>query len=439
MVGDDLERQRNRAQGTRAAANGRADFGVGRQAQGACDLRQLGGLDGVELMVATQHQRDQPPRFPALDDEGLEQLAGRPPEKCAHGVDAVLARGRDFGQRLGRRGALLRRRQGGCEFDVGRVVAGVGYRDGILAGIGQHMELMGVAAADAAGVGQYRAKLHAQAPEDVAVGGVHALIGCGEAGLVDVERIGVLHEEFARAHHAEAGSDFVAELGLDLVEVGGQIAVAANLVAHQVGNDFLVGRAEAERPLVPVLEAQQLRAVLFPASRFLPEVGRLDHGHQHLLGARRVHLLAHDGLHLAQHAQAQRQPTVKAGRELADHAGAQHQLMTDDFRFCRSFLERGHEQAAGAHRTHPYRVSRGAFILTACRKTAANPHASTSLRCSLRRLATCNAAVRDDCRECAGGSAGRGRKGAGGGLETAPADRGWIAQIGISRSCPSVP
>jgi hypothetical protein len=45
-----------------------------------------------------------------------------------------------------------------------------------------------------------------------------------------VERIGVLHQEFARAHHAEARADLVAELGLDLVEVDRQLLVAGQLL-----------------------------------------------------------------------------------------------------------------------------------------------------------------------------------------------------------------
>ena len=212
---------------------------------------------------------------------------------------------------------------------------------------------MGVTAADAAGVGEHRAKLDAQAGEDVGVGGVHALIGFGETGLIDVKRIGVLHDELARPHYAEARADFVAELGLDLIKIGGQIAVAADLVAYQIGDDFLVGRTEAERALVPVLDAQQLGAILLPAPGFLPQVGRLHHRHQDFLCARGVHFLAHDGFHLAQDAQTQRQPTVQSGREFADHAGAQHQLMADDLRFRWSFLERGHEQTACAHRIYP--------------------------------------------------------------------------------------
>src|SRR5690606_40935186 len=50
---------------------------------------------------------------------------------------------------------------------------------------------------------------------------------------------------FACAHDAEAGPDLVAELGLDLVEVDRELAIALQLAAGEVGDHFLVGRAEA--------------------------------------------------------------------------------------------------------------------------------------------------------------------------------------------------
>ena len=46
-------------------------------------------------------------------------------------------------------------------------------------------------------------------------------------------------------------------------------------------------------------EAHELGAVVVPAARLLPDLGRLHDRHQHLLAADRVHLLAHDLLDLA--------------------------------------------------------------------------------------------------------------------------------------------
>ena len=58
---------------------------------------------------------------------------------------------------------------------------------------------------------------------------VHLVVGLAHAVLVDVEGVGIFHDEFARTHDAEARTDFVAELGLDLVVVDGQLLVAAQL------------------------------------------------------------------------------------------------------------------------------------------------------------------------------------------------------------------
>ena len=124
--------------------------------------------------------------------------------------------------------------------------------------VGQHVEFMRGAAADGAGVGVDRAELQAQAGEDARIRVVHRLVGLAQALGAEVEAVGVLHQELARAHHAEARADLVAELDLDLVEVDRQLAVTAQLAACDVGDDFLVRRPIHVGTLVPVLETQQL-------------------------------------------------------------------------------------------------------------------------------------------------------------------------------------
>ncbi len=164
-----------------------------------------------------------------------------------------------------------------------------------------------------------------------------------------MEGIRVLHQELARAHHAKARPDLVAELGLDLVQVQRQLTVAFHLTAHQVGDDLLVGRAEAELALVPVLDLEHLRAEQRPAASLLPQFGGLHRRHQQFVGAGAVHLLADDALDLAQHAQAQRHPGVEARAEAADQTGAEHQLVRDQFGFVGRFLERGDKELRAAH------------------------------------------------------------------------------------------
>ena len=100
---------------------------------------------------------------------------------------------------------------------------------------------------------------------------------------------------------------------------------------------------------VPVLDAHQLRAHLVPAAGFLPQLGRLHDRHQQFDGAGAVHFLAHDGLDLADHAQAHGHVGVDAGAELLDHAGAHHELVADDFGVGRRFLQGGDKETGGSH------------------------------------------------------------------------------------------
>ncbi len=250
-------------------------------------------------------------------------------------------------------GAGCGARPGGCqrlgELHVGRIIAAIGEGDGIFAGVRQHVELVRQAAADGPGRRPNGAEAEAEAGEDRRVGAVHDLVGFLQRGMIDVEGVGVLHQEFACAHDTEARADLVAELGLDLVIAGRQLLVALDLAPDQIGDHLLVRRTEAELALMAVAQAQQLRAVLLPASGFLPQLGGLHDRHQQLQRAGAVHLLAHDVLHLAQHAQPERQPGVEPGGELADQAGTQHELMAHDLGVGRRLLQGGQREAGYTH------------------------------------------------------------------------------------------
>jgi hypothetical protein len=91
----------------------------------------------------------------------------------------------------------------------------------------------------------------------------------------------------------------------------------------------------AEIPFVPVPHPQEQVAVLVPSPRFLPELGRLDGGHDQLQGPGAIHFLADDSLDLSEHPEAQRHPREEPRCETPDQAGAKHQLVADDFRLCR--------------------------------------------------------------------------------------------------------
>ena len=141
---------------------------------------------------------------------------------------------------------------------------------------------------------------------------MHAVVGFLQPVLVDIERVGVLHDELARAHHAKARPDLVAELRLNLVIIDRQLLVAAQFAARDIGNDLFVRRSKAVFPVMAIMHAQQQGAVLVPAARLFPELGGLHGGHQQLERTGAVHFLAHHGFDLAQHAQAQRHPGEQA-------------------------------------------------------------------------------------------------------------------------------
>jgi hypothetical protein len=180
--------------------------------------------------------------------------------------------------------------------------------------------------------------------------------------MIEVKGVGILHQEFARAHDAETGSDLVAHLVLDLVQVERQLPVAADLAAHDVRDDLFVGRTEAEIAFVPVLDAQQFGTVLLPAPGLLPQLAGLHHGHCQLLGTGGVHFLAHDGLDLAQHSQSHGHPGVEARGQLAHQAGPQHQAVADDFRIGGRFTVRGDQELAAAHGSISWRGERRARV-----------------------------------------------------------------------------
>ena len=94
-----------------------------------------------------------------------------------------------------------------------------------------------------------------------------------------MERVGIFHQEFARAHHAKAWAHFVTELGLDLEEVQRQLFVRAQLVTDQIGDHFFMRWAEDEWTIATIGNTQQFRTVLLPATALLPQFRGLNDRH----------------------------------------------------------------------------------------------------------------------------------------------------------------
>ena len=249
--------------------------------------------------------------------------------------------------RLAWRGVRQRGRRRGLH--VGGVVAGRAVGETILAALGQHMELVGFAVSHGARIRFHRSVVQADAIQNGGVAGVHGGIGFVQRCFAEMKRVAVLHDELAGAHQAEAGPNLVPELGLDVVEVAGQLLVAGDHAAEQLGNHFLLRWAQAVVPGVAILEAQQLRPHHVPATALLPEFRRLHHRHEDFLGAGASELLAHDALQPRQHANAKRQPVITAGGQAADESGAREQHVARHLGVRRRFSQRGDEQFAELH------------------------------------------------------------------------------------------
>src|SRR5882672_8840991 len=252
------------------------------------------------------------------DRDRLDRLLKRQTEQLRDVLAPGLAGGRHLLHRLRRRLSRRARRQRLRELDVRRVVGLRTVGDGIFSGFGQYVELLRTRAADRSGVGRDGAEVQPETRKDARVGVVHVPVFALQIGIVRVEGVAVLHGEFAPAHDTEARPDLVSELGLYLVEMYRQLTVAADFPPRQIGNHFLVRGADAEIPVVAILEAQQLGPVFLPAPGLLPQLGRLHSRHEQLDRPGAVHFLAYDGLDLAHHPQAERHPSVDPAGEPAN-------------------------------------------------------------------------------------------------------------------------
>jgi hypothetical protein len=186
--------------------------------------------------------------------------------------------------------------------------------------------------------------LEPAAVEDAVVGLDVQLVGGLEAFHVAVERVRVLHDELARAQQARARPRLVAFLGLEVVEQLRQVAVGAHLACDVEGEVLLVRHREDQLGPAAVLQLEDLVDVV--AAGLLPELGGLEHGHQHLPRADRIHLLTHDLLRPPVSPPAGREEGPEARADLPCQPRANDQLVRDRLRVGGS-LPRGWQEVAG--------------------------------------------------------------------------------------------
>ena len=162
-----------------------------------------------------------------------------------------------------------------------------------------------------------------------------------DALLVAVERVGVFHDELAQPQEAATWTRLVPILRLKVVQELGQLPVAPDL-ARVERDGLLVRQRQDELATRPILEAEDLGNR--DAARRLPELGRSEHGHQHLLAADRVHFLANDLLDPPVNPPPEGQERPQAGAHLADEAAANKQTVARRLGIARVFPERRDEE-----------------------------------------------------------------------------------------------
>ena len=218
---------------------------------------------------------------------------------------------------------------------VGGVAAVGAEDDGILAAVGEQYELLGVPAANRAGVGFDDNRIESAARENVLIGLYHCVVAHVQSVLIGVEAVGVLHVEFADADEPGARTRFVPEFRLNLVERDGQIAIAEDVRLDDVCQEFFRCGREYHPPISAIQQAHHVGSVLLVAPGLLPYLSWLEHGHVKFLAAGRVHLLSDDLLDLSDGPPRKGQIAVHAHHRLMDHASSEHQFMAIQFGLCR--------------------------------------------------------------------------------------------------------
>ena len=236
---------------------------------------------------------------------------------------------------------------GGDGLNVCRVAAR-GTHEGVFTDGGRVQELFTAGATHRAGLCGHNDNLQAQALKDALVCGAVRHVRLVQALIVNVEGVGVLHDELAAAQQTRAGARLIAVLGLNLVQVDRQVLVGGVQVLHQQGEHFLVGGRQQHVCTLTVLEAEEVIAVLVPAVSCLVGLAGQQCGEVNFLRANSVHLFTDDVLDLAQYLQAQRQPGVHAGGCAADVTGADQQLVAGDLGIYGVLAQSAHEEVGKA-------------------------------------------------------------------------------------------
>ncbi len=113
------------------------------------------------------------------------------------------------------------------------------------------------AAADLPRVRLHDRRVQPEPIEDAFVCLVHDPVRLPHAVLVAVDRVRVLHQELAYAEQPEPGTELVAVLPFDLVDVLRQVAIGREVGGRHQGDDLLLRGAEDEVALVAIRQLEE--------------------------------------------------------------------------------------------------------------------------------------------------------------------------------------
>ena len=179
----------------------------------------------VSAAVTVGPGRPRSPRPPGWRWSGCHRCRGPPP-------------------RAARRSAATSGRAVIDRFDVGRVTRLQAPHEGVLTDGAFGQELLGGAAAHGAGHRGHDDVADPQPIEDALVGLPVRVVGGLEPGTVDVEGVGVLHDELPGAQDAGSRPRLVTVFALDLVQHQREVLVGAVLALDGQGEQLFVCRAQ---------------------------------------------------------------------------------------------------------------------------------------------------------------------------------------------------
>src|SRR5271157_5744687 len=234
---------------------------------------------------------------------------------------------------------------------IRRVPALLAAHDQVLARRSPHHEFLRLRSAHGARVRIDHHVLQSAAVEDAAVGVVILEVRNVKPGRINVERVGVLHDELTHAQQARLGARLVAKFGLNLIPDLRQLLVAAQFLARDVGHDFLMGHAQTKVGALAILEAKHVVAHRRPAPALFPNFTRIQRRQVELLPDL-VHFLADDARDLLNSAIAEEQERIDPSAQLTNVSRADQQLVTSNFGISRSLAKSGNKELRPA--VHDY-------------------------------------------------------------------------------------